>query len=553
MDPAVARKSSAVIVFGVALYLLAVYPFFGWTTDDAFISFRFSENLARGHGLVFNPGERVEGFSNPLWTLTLGLGRSLALSPSVFSKLLSLVFFAGVIAVSDRILRFQDEGWWFRICLAAAIACDVSLGLYSMSGMETVSYGLFIVLSVKLQLDRLYRKRDNVGRILLVCFLLFASRPEGALYSVLFLSQYSWQAVNNKTLPRSHLMKFAAFLAAVAAAFLARYGYYGDFLPNTFYAKPSGTFGRQFPTGGIAYLDQAVKDLGYVWPALLLLNFLELKSRDLVKYRSTLGWAALVLVAFSFYAGGDWMPNSRFLVPIFPLIYILGVSALRDLERWCRNRRYRPAILSGVAAALLFCFLHQYRLRAEILGSRDELPYDLMDADHHARSQALWLGRHFEPDCVVATKRIGVVPYYSELRTLDLYGLVDRRIAEIIHRHGSFMDAEAAGEIAEYVLAQEPTLIILYSMDPEDFAPHGPQEASLLERMGSRYRVLGDDAFSKTYFSRVFLREGAVSEAELQELKSSFERELAHGASQDAPTSAVHAHTPKRVRCGSRP
>ncbi|MCE7959156.1 MAG: hypothetical protein DYH06_14645, partial [Acidobacteria bacterium ACB2] len=35
--------------------------------DDAMVSMRYARNLARGEGLVFNPGERVEGFSNPLW------------------------------------------------------------------------------------------------------------------------------------------------------------------------------------------------------------------------------------------------------------------------------------------------------------------------------------------------------------------------------------------------------------------------------------------------------------------------------------------------------
>ena len=39
--------------------------------DDAFISFRYARNLLEGHGLVFNPGERVEGYTNLLWVLEL--------------------------------------------------------------------------------------------------------------------------------------------------------------------------------------------------------------------------------------------------------------------------------------------------------------------------------------------------------------------------------------------------------------------------------------------------------------------------------------------------
>ena len=52
-----------------------------WVCDDAFISFRYAENLVRGFGLVFNPGERVEGYSNFLWTMWCALGLSLGVDP----------------------------------------------------------------------------------------------------------------------------------------------------------------------------------------------------------------------------------------------------------------------------------------------------------------------------------------------------------------------------------------------------------------------------------------------------------------------------------------
>ena len=44
-----------------------------FVVDDAFISFRYAEHLAMGHGLVWNPGEHVEGYTNFLWTLLMTL------------------------------------------------------------------------------------------------------------------------------------------------------------------------------------------------------------------------------------------------------------------------------------------------------------------------------------------------------------------------------------------------------------------------------------------------------------------------------------------------
>src|SRR6188768_521911 len=40
-------------------------------TDDAYISYLYAKNLVSGHGLVFNPGEHVEGYSNPLYVLLM--------------------------------------------------------------------------------------------------------------------------------------------------------------------------------------------------------------------------------------------------------------------------------------------------------------------------------------------------------------------------------------------------------------------------------------------------------------------------------------------------
>ncbi len=50
----------------------------GWSrwpqADDAYISFRYAQNLAEGNGLVFNVGEYVEGFTNLSWTVLLAAG-----------------------------------------------------------------------------------------------------------------------------------------------------------------------------------------------------------------------------------------------------------------------------------------------------------------------------------------------------------------------------------------------------------------------------------------------------------------------------------------------
>src|SRR5262245_60209180 len=58
--------------------------------DDAFISLRYARNLATGHGLVYNAGERVEGYTNFLWALFLALPHLLHVDPIAVMKLTCL-------------------------------------------------------------------------------------------------------------------------------------------------------------------------------------------------------------------------------------------------------------------------------------------------------------------------------------------------------------------------------------------------------------------------------------------------------------------------------
>ncbi|HEU4929482.1 MAG TPA: hypothetical protein VFU38_06595, partial [Candidatus Krumholzibacteria bacterium] len=77
--PSLSRGASLTWLLVIVATVVAVVVAFRrrWMTDDAFISFRYAENLVSGNGLVFNIGERVEGMSNFLWTLWIGAGMGL--------------------------------------------------------------------------------------------------------------------------------------------------------------------------------------------------------------------------------------------------------------------------------------------------------------------------------------------------------------------------------------------------------------------------------------------------------------------------------------------
>ena len=64
-------KKPLVLLLSLALLLLLASRFFDHTVDDAFISYRYARNLVEGHGLVWNVGQRVEGYTDFLWVVLI--------------------------------------------------------------------------------------------------------------------------------------------------------------------------------------------------------------------------------------------------------------------------------------------------------------------------------------------------------------------------------------------------------------------------------------------------------------------------------------------------
>ncbi len=299
---AVGRDTRLDIALAIAclpwLVLLGGMASASWfLTDDAFISFRYVRNLLEGHGLVFNPGERVEGYSNFLWVLELaGMWRVLGVVPADASRCLSVVFTAGTLgAIVWWVFRLPSlhhrrrVAWMMLglVCSSATFAIWTSGG-----GLETRQFSFFVVLAVVC----LSLHRDRPAGLLAASLSLVGAaytRPEGLLIAACC---FSWLAVQQMAetgrlgLDRDSLMTLvclvAPFVAMVGAHYLFRYAYYGEWLPNTYYAKHI----RPWYESGFRYLWAATLETGLY--LLIPLAYIALRERWR-KYRD--GTFALVL------------------------------------------------------------------------------------------------------------------------------------------------------------------------------------------------------------------------------------------------------------------
>ncbi len=248
----------------------------GWFTavtwflcDDAFIGFRYVRNLVEGHGLVFNPGEYVEGYTNFLWLLELAaLWALTGIPPEHVAPFLSVACTIGTLAVAlwwvHRTPSLPHRGLvgWMALgllCSSATFAVWTSAG-----GLATRQFTFFVLAGLVALSVHGARRRG-----LLAASLCFAAaeltRPEGLMLGGCFLGGFALCRMVRAGRPwrpwrdwRALAVMGAPFALVVAGHYLWRYGYYGEWLPNTYYAK----YVSPWYDSGFRYLAQAGIETG---------------------------------------------------------------------------------------------------------------------------------------------------------------------------------------------------------------------------------------------------------------------------------------------------
>ena len=105
--------------------------------DDAFISFRYAQNLVEGAGLTWNPGERVEGYTNFLWTLLMTLPFWLNLDPVLFSQALGIALFPGSLYLTYRIAWSATGSASAALLAVVLLGTNYTFSIYATGGLET--------------------------------------------------------------------------------------------------------------------------------------------------------------------------------------------------------------------------------------------------------------------------------------------------------------------------------------------------------------------------------------------------------------------------------
>ncbi|MBA4313188.1 MAG: hypothetical protein C0417_11225 [Chlorobiaceae bacterium] len=420
------------IIFIFTIVLLVA---FAWSQrfiqDDAFISFRYAQNFINGEGLVWNTNERVEGYTNFLWTMLMSAGMICEMNPITCSYFFGLLFFAISLIVTYKTARLLFKSHDSAFLIMLFLGLNYTFLAFATGGLETQMQTAFLVscfyltikimnipqvgvinylyLSIVLSLAVLIRLDSGIIVVPIVIFTV-----------IKIYSQDSSTALKFKRI----VTLFIPMALIIGTWFIWKLSYYGNILPNTFYVKASAITS---PIKGLKYVSTFF--FSYLLFPLAVISIFS--GREIFKHRispfilinSVIGLWIIYLIKI----GGDFM-EFRFFVPILPFIFLLFGWTIFV---FIKNRVYQWAlallIISGsVHHALTFAL------------DPDERIEPIQNLHNHLFAQdENWSGigkslRHYFnhiKNVTIGVTAAGAIPYYSGLPSIDMYGLNDHYLA----------------------------------------------------------------------------------------------------------------------------
>jgi arabinofuranosyltransferase len=439
--------------------------------DDAYISYRYVANYLHGHGLVYNVGERVEGFTNFGWVVYLLLWGSWGLNFLLVSKLTGYVLGGALVVISYLIAKevLGEKGGWYAVLVGYLVGINQSVAYWSPAGLETAAFSVAVGLSMYWWVRRSWLL--IAGMVLSVWF-----RPEGAVVcGVLLIAE----GIVEKRIPKFTLYSLMAAFVLSLPMLGFKLGYYGGILPNPFYAKTS------------FHLDQVVNGWEYTWQFLQHYGFYGLGLivplafyGKLTASQQKVWWLVLGYMAYITLIGGDVLKVHRFYIPV------VGASALLAvLSVWVALRRsssvvqYASLVLAGLGLVTL-----TWVLPAKVVETFNKNEKGLI---YNQRFLAGALKTADSSKFVVATTTIGVFGYeLLDHTVIDMLGLTDTTIAR--HPEALTHDMQTTWKErrynSAYLLSRAPDYIVFST----GVKPSAPAEKSLFlyRPFLTSYRVL---------------------------------------------------------------
>jgi hypothetical protein len=419
----------------------AIALFTGHVWEDFFITFRHSENLAAGEGLLFQPGERVHGFTSPLGVLLPALCHLLSGQTSwlVALWLFRILCVAAYAGGGLLLLRAAKDGGSPRVgvvLLGALYLFEAKSVTFTISGMETALMLLCLAWGLRLLLTDLSRRWLAVG----LCWAaLMWTRPDSCMYiGALMLTHLAFPVTTRRETFQGLLKAAGVCTLVYLPWFLGAWIYYGSPVPHTVLAKSA--MGLSTVVGHP--LDLIVGRATHVYsPA----------------YSGFGGWPSVVhllSLAMTAFAASYWLiPGQKHDRPgrmgsvAFALVYLyflvmpfaypwyfppLGLLGLFVLARGLPSLSERlptpwpQRVLGAVALPIVLAMASMLALQTY------ELRVQQAEIEVGVRTRVgRWLAERVQPEERVFLEPLGYIGYFSKAHMLDYPGLATPQVARL--------------------------------------------------------------------------------------------------------------------------
>ena len=429
----------------LAVFLLVIL--FMWNcfhsppSEDAAISFRYAKNLAEGYGIVWNPGGKpVDGTTDFLFLPMVSVLVKAGLHPPVAVRLLDLIAHCLTIFLIYLVVRKQGaSARWAALVSASYLGVGPALS-YIWDGFATPIFGLFVGLTWWFALKLKANGNSQLDCALFgLCGLATGlERPEGVfLAGFMLLALIYFQGLQRS---RSVILYFISIMGIGGGTyFLWHWHYFGYPLPNPFYIRGGG----HLFLGGLRVSLKNVVELSGPFALIYLVAFCSHKTAKLAIFSLTpiVGFGSLWVMLSS-----EMNHNLRYQYGILPIVMLswyplwTEIHTLFGLPSWedLKKRNCAPSL--PVVAVLGFCLLLH---RGNVWSNEGKHRADSSD------DIGMMLGQFKNKHYTLATSESGLIPLYSEWRTLDTWGLNDSWIAH----HGT---------ITKSVLERENPDVIIF-------------------------------------------------------------------------------------------
>jgi hypothetical protein len=476
------RRSHVFIwIATVAIAAALFYQYRLFYHDDAFISLRYVQNFLDGNGLCWNPGDRVEGYSNFLLVIVVAALGRLGMDLVAATKVVGIASYLALIWFAYREPEKRTEGTTNSLLSfipVIVIATSAPLVIWSLGGLETPLFTLLTTVGVLLFL----RSLSDEGDSLVLCGVVFGlatlCRPEGVLFVAIAVGYRLFACWGKYRRIDVRLIGFVTSIATVVVPHLIfRFVYYGEVVPNTWYVK--GPQSLDLVRSGWEYLAGYTGSFPFIFPLITGLLVAAMVRRAIDREIGFLIAVIAGYLGFVLLIGGDHMPAFRMIAPIIPVCGFLLwrlLSSIRQINR---------AGVSGfvVGAIVVLC--------AGQLIWPGELVKRARVTDGAAFLGSLigkYINANWPEGSLVALNTAGSTPYYApKLRFIDMLGLNDTTIARREHVPMRTKMQEWPGHgkgDGAYVLSRKPDYIIIGPTNG-DYANNFPWFLSDYELGGS--------------------------------------------------------------------